>query len=203
MAERVETTARLETFSDGVFAIAATLLILDVNVRAGTSGQALGHELLRIWPSYAAYAVSFLTIGIMWVNHHTTLGLMARVDRAFLFINIFLLMMIAFVPFPTRVVAQHFTGAGDTAAALLYGATFTVTAVFYSLFWRYAIAGRRLLRDDADPSVVGRISRSYRPGPYIYLGATLVAFASPQVSDILFGVIALFYAAENVLVRQR
>jgi uncharacterized membrane protein len=194
-----ESTVRLETFSDGVFAIAATLLILDVNAH----GPHLGRDLLRIYPSYAAYAVSFLTIGIMWVNHHTTLGLMERVDRAFLFINVFLLMMVAFIPFPTRLVAEHFTGDGDTAAALMYGLTLTVTAVFFGVFWRYAIRGRRLLRQDADQAVVDRISASYRPGPFIYLGATLVAFASPQVSDVLYGVIALFYAVENVVVRRR
>jgi len=197
MAGYGESTTRIEAFSDGVFAIAATLLILDVTAH----GPDLGRDLLRIYPSYAAYAVSFLTIGIMWVNHHTTLGLMARVDRAFLFINLFLLMMVAFIPFPTRLVAEHFTGPEARAAALAYGITLTVTAVFFNVFWRYAIRGRRLLRDDAEPLVVARISRSYRPGPFIYFGATLVALLSPQGSDVLYGLIALFYAAENLVVR--
>lgn len=166
-------------------------------------GGGLGHQLVRIWPSYAAYAVSFVTIGVMWVNHHTTLSQMARVDRAFLFINVFLLMLIAFIPFPTRLVALHVSGAGARPAALMYGVTLTVTAVFFNLFWLYAARGRRLLRADADDVVVARITRSYRPGPLIYGAATLVALASSRVSLALYAAIAVFYAAENVLVRGR
>src|SRR5437764_5515905 len=86
-------TTRLETFSDGVFAIAATLLVLEIGVRAR---EDLGSELLRIWPSYLAYVTSFLTIGIIWINHHHTVSLLARVDRTFLFINNVLLLTIAF-----------------------------------------------------------------------------------------------------------
>ena len=96
-------TARLETFSDGVFAIAATLLILEVHRRGHGS---VTHELLHAWPSYAAYAISFLTIGIIWVNHHTVFQQIGRVDRTFLFINVVFLMVIAFSPFPTRVLAR-------------------------------------------------------------------------------------------------
>jgi uncharacterized membrane protein len=188
-------TSRLETFADGVFAIAATLLILDVRA----SGPHLGHTLLQIWPSYAAYAVSFLTIGIMWVNHHTVFEQVGRVDRRFLFLNVGLLMCIAFVPFPTRLIAEHIRGRGAEAAALAYGFTFTTTAVFYSGLWFYAALGRRLLREDADQRVVSGISRSYLPGPWLYLAATLVAFGSPQASAALYGAIALFYVLESSL----
>ena len=94
----VESTARLETFSDGVFAIAATLLILEVHRAHGS----VAHGLVHAWPSYAAYAISFLTLGIVWVNHHTVFAQIARVDRTFLFINVVFLMIIAFSPFPTR-----------------------------------------------------------------------------------------------------
>jgi uncharacterized membrane protein len=90
--------SRLEAFADGVFAIAATLLILNVTV----SGAPLAHELVRIWPSYAAYAVSFLSIGIIRVNHHTAMGQIGKVDRLFLFLNVMFLMVVAFIPFPTR-----------------------------------------------------------------------------------------------------
>src|SRR6266568_6692942 len=117
-------TGRVEAFSDGVFAIAITLLILIIE--PPKSGVNLGHELLRLWPSYLAYAASFLTIGIMWVNHHTIFRHFARVDRPLLLLNILLLMLIAFVPFPTRVVAEHALTTGDRkAAALLYGITMT------------------------------------------------------------------------------
>src|SRR5689334_7838432 len=96
-------TTRLETFADGVFAIAATLLIIDVT--ADAHGSALGDELAHAWPQYLAYAVSFLTISIMWLNHHMCLELIDRADRRFLVFNVALLACIAFVPFPTRLVA--------------------------------------------------------------------------------------------------
>jgi uncharacterized membrane protein len=186
-------TARLETFSDGVFAIAATLLILDVRV----SGAPLGDSLLHIWPSYAAYAVSFLTIGIIWVNHHSVLDQIGRIDRPFLLANVTFLMFVAFIPFPTRLVAEHIRADGAAAAAIAYGITLTCTAILFSVVWFYAAIGKRLLREDADPKVVAGISRSYLPGPWIYLAATLVAFLSPVASVILFAAIALFYVLES------
>ena len=118
-------TARLETFSDGVFAIAATLLILEITLSGHGS---VAHELLHAWPSYAAYAISFLTIGIIWVNHHTVFTQIGRVDRTFLFINVVFLMIVAFSPFPTRVLAEHLRD-GSKAAAFAYGLTFTLMAI--------------------------------------------------------------------------
>src|SRR6476661_7810610 len=97
---------RMETFSDGVFAIAATLLVLQIGVGTGAN-QHLGRALIDLWPSYLAYATSFLIIGIIWVNHHECVACMARVDRTMLFINIVFLMVVAFIPFPTKLVAHH------------------------------------------------------------------------------------------------
>jgi uncharacterized membrane protein len=189
------TTRRLEAFSDGVFAIAATLLVIDIGV--DVHGHTLGDALLHSWPQYAAYAISFLTIGVMWVNHHTTLDLVARADRAFMFLNIALLLCIAFVPFPTRLLAEFIREDGARSAALAYGATMTVTAVFFNATWRYAAA--RLLRDDCDPRMVAGITRSYTPGAFIYAGAALTAFASPWLSAALYGAIAVFYMVESSL----
>jgi TMEM175 potassium channel family protein len=188
-------TSRLETFADGVLAIAATLLILDVSV----SGSPLSTQLARAWPSYVAYMVSFITIGIIWVNHHAIMDQVARCDRTFLVVNVFFLMVVAFIPFPTRLVAQHLRGDGAEAAAFAYGVTLTLTAVFFNILWFYAARGGRLLREDADPRVVRGISRSYRPGPWIYLAATLIAFANPHVSLALFAAFALFYVLESSL----
>jgi uncharacterized membrane protein len=192
-------TSRLEAFSDGVFAIAATLLILNVHA----NGPHLGRALARAWPSYAAYAVSFVTIGIMWVNHHGVFAQIDKVDRTFLMINVFFLMTIAFVPFPTVLVAEHLRDSGLEVAALTYGFTLTVTASFYNLLWFYASARRRLLRHDADPRVVSGITRSYLPGPWIYLAATLVALWKPTVSVVLFAAIAAFYMLESALFGRR
>ncbi len=193
------TTARLEAFSDGVFAIAATLLVLNVNV----TGVPLRKALVHGWPSYVAYAVSFLTIGIMWVNHHGVFSQIDKVDRTFLMINVVFLMFVAFVPFPTRLVAENIHQPGLQAAALTYGFTLTLTALAYNALWFYAARGRRLLRADADAKTVTGITRSYLPGPWIYLTATLLAFGWPTLSVILFAVIAFFYMLESALFGQR
>jgi len=191
-------TRRLEAFADGVFAIAATLLILNVDAQVGEGSGAVGHRLLAIWPSYIAYAVSFVTIGIIWSNHHTVMGQLGRVNRVFLLQNVFLLMCVAFLPFPTRLVAEHLRDRHDLQpAALAYGATMTVMAVCYIALWLYAAGGRRLLREDSDPRTVSGITRSYLPGAPLYLAATLVALASPLASVALFGAIALFYVIES------
>jgi uncharacterized membrane protein len=189
--------SRLEAFADGVFAIAATLLILTVDGAVGGEGVDLGADLRHAWPSYVAYAVSFVTIGVMWINHHAVLDLVDRVDRRFLMANLGLLMCIAFVPFPTRLLAEHIRGAGAESAALAYGFTLTVTAVFFNTIWLYASRGGRLLRSDCDPRVVAGLTRTYLPGPWIYLGATLVAFASPTASALLYLAIAGLYVFES------
>jgi uncharacterized membrane protein len=191
-------TGRAEAFSDGVFAIAITLLILNVVLPA--HHKALGHALLDLWPSYLAYGISFLTIGIMWVNHHTIFRHIERVDRRFLLLNLMLLMLIAFVPFPTRIAAEFARSDDDRrAAALLYGITMTTTAVFFNSLWLYASRGARLLAADADRREVSGITRSYLPGAPMYGTATLIAFASSIASLILFGAIAVFYALSSSL----
>ena len=185
---------RLEAFADGIFAIAATLLILNVTI---ADGHALAPELLRIWPSYTAYAVSFVTLGIIWMNHHLVLHQVARVDRLFLVLNVLFLMVIAFIPFPTRLLALYINTGEAKAAALVYGITLTVTAILFNAMWRYAASGRRLIRADAESRVIDGITRSYLPGPFIYFAATVVALISPQLSAALYVLIALFYLLES------
>jgi uncharacterized membrane protein len=189
-------TGRVEAFSDGVFAIAITLLILAVGFEQAISEGGVKHTLLHLWPAYIAYAVSFITIGIMWVNHHTVFRHFERVDRPLLLLNIFLLMFIAFTPFPTRVVAEHALDAADRkAAAILYGTTMTLTAICFFAVWIYG--SRRLLRPDADRREVSGITRSYLPGTPMYAAATLIAFVSPIASLIIFGALAIFYAISS------
>lgn len=186
--------SRLEAFADGVFAIAATLLILNVAV---AENRPLGQQLLAIWPSYAAYAVSFVTLGIIWMNHHLLMHQISHVDRPFLTLNVLFLLVIAFIPFPTRLLSLYITTADAQAAALAYGITLTLTAVMFNAVWRYAAWGRRLIRQDADPKVVTGIGRTYLAGPVIYSAATAVALVSPQLSAALYGLFALFYLLES------
>jgi uncharacterized membrane protein len=191
-------TGRLEAFSDGVFAIAITLLILAVGIDQARASGSLSHQLLHLWPAYIAYVVSFVTVGIMWINHHQILRHFAGVDRIMLLLNTLLLMLIAFTPFPTRVVAQFAHSDSDRrAAALLYGINFTLTAVLFLAVWLYG--SRRLLRPDADMREVSGITRSYAPGAPLYATATLIAFASPVTSLIMFAGLALFYAISSAV----
>ncbi len=190
-------TSRVEAFSDGVFAIAVTLLILSVGIDRAPHGD-LGTYLVDLWPAYLAYAVSFVTIGIMWVNHHLLFDNFASVDRPMLLLNIALLLLIAFVPFPTRIAAEFARSEVDRRnAALLYGLTMTITAILFFALWMYG--SRRLLREDADPRVVSGITRSYLPGAPLYATATLLAFVSSTASLIMFAAIALFYAISAAL----
>ena len=152
--------------------------------------------MLHAWPEYAAYAVSFVTIGIMWINHHTCMQQIGVVDRTFLTINLVLLMCIAFVPFPTNLIAENVHGSGLRAAALTYGVTLTVTSIFYNAFWFYAARGHRLLKPDCDPRLIAGISRAYVPGAPIYAVATLVALVSP-IASVASSRHRLFYLLES------
>jgi TMEM175 potassium channel family protein len=181
----------MEIFSDGVFAIAATLLIIDVSVDA--PGAELGAALKHSWPQYAAYAVSFLMIGIWWVNHHSYMVVIDRVDRTLLLGTIAFLACIAFLPFPTRLVAEHFRDDGVRAAAITYGLTMTAAATCATSLWFYATSGRRLIAETADQRVVSAMSRALIPAVPINAAATLVALWSPYTALALFASLALFY----------
>ena len=188
-------TGRVEAFSDGVFAIAITLLILTIT--PPTHGE-LGHELLRLWPSYVAYVVSFVTIGIIWVNHHAIFRLFEGVDRTMLFLNVLFLMVVAFIPFPTEVVADNVRDPGSRrAAALLYGSNMILLAVGFVVLWVYG--SRRLLSADADPREVASITRSFIPGTPTYVLGTLLAFVSPIASLVVFAALAGFYVLSSSL----
>jgi uncharacterized membrane protein len=191
-------TRRVEAFSDGVFAIAITLLVL-IFAETETNHESLTHALLHQWPAYFAYVVSFLTIGIMWMNHHAVMRQIGRVDQIFLLLTVLNLMFVAFAPYPTRVVAEFIRTDDRRAAALFYGISFTCTAVSWAALWFYASIGNRLIAADADPRAVSGITRSFLPGTILYGGATLVAFVSAIASIVLFGAIALFYALESTI----
>ncbi|MFL5943800.1 MAG: TMEM175 family protein [Gaiellaceae bacterium] len=192
-------TARFEAFSDGVFAIAATLLVLEFTVEPGRNTPPLGHQLLHLWPSYLAYVTSFLTIGIIWMNHHHTVSLLARTDRTMQFLNVLLLMVIAFLPFPTKLVAQYLRDDGERAAALVYSATFVLMAVLHQIWWQYARRDRRLIADETPDSALRAVDRAYLPGVPMYGTVLVVAFFSPLAAVFLTFAIAAFYLPSAAL----
>jgi uncharacterized membrane protein len=189
-------TGRLETFSDGVFAIAATLLVLEFSVN---NGHDLGHKLLELWPSYLAYVTSFVTIGIIWMNHHHTISLIGRVDRTFLFINNLLLLTVAFLPFPTGLVGRFLRGEGEQAAALAYAATLVVMAILHQVWWQYARRNRRLISDGTPDSALRAVDRAYWPGVPMYAAVFIVAFFSPLAAVVITFAIAAFYLPSAAL----
>jgi uncharacterized membrane protein len=181
----------MEAFSDGVFAIAATLLILELGI--GTPDE------LTHWQSYVAYATSFVTIGIIWMNHHTVVSCIGRVDRVLQFLNVLLLMTISFLPLPTRLVAENLHAPGERAAVYAYAATFVVMAAIYNVLWRYARNGRRLIGEDVPDSRLRAVDRAFNPGIPMYVACLLVAIVSPLASVFLTFAIAAFYLPSGAL----
>jgi len=186
-------TGRLEAFSDGVFAIAATLLVLELRVPE-QSGD-LTRSLLDLWPAYAAYLVSFLTIGIIWVNHHTLLEHCHRADRPFLYLNLVLLATVAIVPFPTALVGRYIlSDTGATAALVVYGLGALLIAIAFSAVFFYA-TGRRGLMSDADTAKQLRLDgRLFPIGLVSYAIGVALAFVEPRASLAMYGLTAAFYA---------
>jgi uncharacterized membrane protein len=191
-------TQRLEAFSDGVFAISATVLVLEIGVHSANGSQ-LGRELTRIWPSYLAYVTSFITIGIIWINHHHNMRAIERPDRPFLFLNLLLLLDVAFIPFPTSLVAAYLRGPGERPAVVAYAATLLVMAALYTLWWRYARTGRRLIRSTVAEGELRAIDRGFAPGLPLYTLVFVLAFFSPLAAVILTLALAAFYLPSATL----
>lgn len=185
-------TGRLEAFSDGVFAIAITLLIIEVRLPSGHGS--LLDRLADAWPGYIAYLISFVTIGIMWANHHGIFQLIGRTTHGLVVANLLLLMLVAFIPFPTKVLGEHLTGslADRRTAALFYNGTFFVTAIFYNTLWQTAAWGDRLIVKGRE-AAAAQVTRGYWAGSPSYLIATLAALWSVPLSIALNGAIAFFY----------
>jgi TMEM175 potassium channel family protein len=196
-AASVSETTRVEAFSDGIFAIAITLLVLNIRLPAPDltgHGSTLLPALLHLWPAYLGYLISFFTIGIMWVNHHSMFVLIRRTDRYFLLLSVFFLMWIAFLPFPTAVMAEYLPEPkGRKVALALYSATFVLIAVAYNALWWYAVRRGRLLHEDADREAVRTISRRYLLGPIAYAVSFALAFVNAWASLAVHGFLAAFY----------
>jgi TMEM175 potassium channel family protein len=184
-------TNRLETFADGVFAIAITLLVLEIKIP--DPGEDLGKALLAQWPSFAAYVISFLTIGVMWVSHHQMFTIIRRTTTTFLFLNVLFLLPVAFVPYPTALVADHILEPeGRTTAVLVYGALSVVIAVMFNVLWAYAFRNG-LVAISPGAERAQRVSRGFIVGPLIYLAATLLVFVSPLISMAGFAGLAVYW----------
>ena len=176
-------TERLEAFSDGVFAIAITLLVLDVGVPHVAAGESLAEALRHLWPSYFGYAVSFLTIGVMWINHHAMFKDIDRQDHVLLVLNLLLLLSISFLPFPTAVLASYMRDSDQRmAATLTYGVAVTVIGVFFQFLWIYASRGRRLIDEHVSDNRIRSRTIRFLPGFVAYVVSLPLAFVSPWIA---------------------
>jgi uncharacterized membrane protein len=190
-------TGRIEAFSDGVFAIAVTLLVLELRVpqlsEEATSSE-LWSALLSHWPSYAAYLVSFMTILIMWVNHHRLFMIIQRSDSRFLFLNGALLLVVTIIPFPTALLAEYLERPAAPIACAIYTGTYVLLALAFNALWRYAAYRNRLLARTTTDQQVRAISRSFLFGPVSYTAAFILAFVNVFVSLALCMLLAIFWA---------
>lgn len=200
-------TARIESFSDGVFAIAITLLIL--NLRVPTSSETMRDEvsllntLSRQWPVFVSFLISFVTILIMWINHHRLFRLIVRVDHMLLLLNGAVMLMVTLAPFPTALLAEHLTGNSARSAAILYASYFVLNAIAFGLLWRYASIDNRLIDKSASLAEVSDITMQYRLWPLFYLAALLMAFVHPYLTIGACGLLALLFGLPPRTERRR
>ncbi len=198
-------TGRIETFSDGVFAIAITLLVLDIKVPHHIQSlpfyTRLIDALLQQWPAYLAYLISFVTILIMWVSHHRLFNYIKRSDDTFLFLNGLLLLFVTFVPFPTALLSEYIRSEDAHIASAIYSGTYLAVAIVFNLLWRYASSRNRLLDRKSDPCFVGAISRQYMFGPPLYLLALVLSFFSVAASVGMCFALAIFFALTGKISR--
>ena len=189
---------RVEAFSDGVFAVAATLLIFNIQIDKTAPGGLLA-ALLAAWPKYAAYVASFLTIGVMWLNHHGMFARIARLDRPLVFLNLLLLMAIVFIPFSTAQLGANILVARDAnTAASLYAINASVIALFFGAVWTYALTHPHLLAPDIDREAAMRAWPRFSVGSVVYLACIPLGQLSAIAVVFVCAALAVYYAFERL-----
>jgi uncharacterized membrane protein len=191
------TTERITAFSDGVFSIAITLLVLNLHVPTISSNvpsYRVPHELLdqlgKQSPSLLSYLLSFVIVGIYWIAHHNMFHYIKRSNRPFLWINILLLMCVAFIPFPAGLLGQY---PQQRISVIIYASSLILTNLMLSLLWWYATSNHRLVDQDIDPHFVRTVNRRNMTAPVVYLVSIGLSFLSPLASLIVFFLFPLYY----------
>ena len=188
-------SGRVEAFSDGVFAIAITLLILDVKKPLTTTGESLAHQLTHQWPQYDAYVVSFLVIGIMWTNHHQVFSFVARVDRTLLFLNLLLLMGVSALPWATSVVSSYLNQPhGAQLAVALYGGFMVAHALTFTALWWWLTRTGHLFDARVDEARAKGTRARFALGTVVYPILMALSFVNALLTLALHGVVAIYYA---------
>lgn len=195
--EDTPSPTRLEAFSDGVFAIIITLLVLDLRVprENALGGQSLDAVLLHQWPVYLAFVLSFLQVGVVWANHHTMFRYIRRTDHALLIYNLLLLLCVAFLPFTTGLLSEYARGDAAQArlTALLYSGALGTAGLFFTVVWRHALRAG-LVDARADPHRLHALGQHWLLMPLFYGVAFLLAFVSKRVSVAMYVLLLIYYA---------
>ncbi|GAC1354537.1 MAG: TMEM175 family protein [Ktedonobacteraceae bacterium] len=189
-------TGRLEAFSDGVFAVAITILVFDLKVPITTPSQ-LVIKLFLQWPSYITFFISFATILIMWVSHHSMFKLIHKSSSLFMFANGFLLLLVTIVPFTSQLASEYLTSAAAATVCAVYAGLFMVINIAYNLLWWSAAYQHCLLKANVSRSLIKTRTRNYLLGFPSYLLAMVLAFWSPLVSIGICSILWLFWAFTN------
>jgi uncharacterized membrane protein len=195
---------RLESFSDGVFAVAITLLALDLTIAGPGHGRLL-NQLGHHWPSFVAYLISFFTIGVIWVNHHTLIANIAVVNRTLLFANLVLLVVIVAIPFATATMASYLTAGGQDAhvAAALYAGTFELMSLAFVGLLEWALHEDERMHQPVPAPARTAVRTRFYIGQLPYLVAFGVAFVSAPAAVIITALVAIYYIFERTPARQR
>jgi uncharacterized membrane protein len=175
-------TSRVEAFSDGVFAIALTLLILGIKVpEMGdfVTGEKLYKALINLWPSYFAFILSFIAVLIMWINHHGFFKYLRKINSAFLFANGFLLLVVTFINYPTAVLARYFETPAFNIASAFYCGSMVLISFAFNLLWFSSAYKRRLVKEEISDALIIKIRNAYWFGFFIYLAAFILSFFLP------------------------
>ncbi|HET7226614.1 MAG TPA: TMEM175 family protein [Candidatus Eisenbacteria bacterium] len=187
-------TARVEAFSDGVFAIAATLLVLELRMpelpAEAVARGALAAEVVHEWPKLVSYVISFSIVGFFWVGHHLMFHYVRRTDRNFLFLNNVFLMLVAFMPYPSDLLGRY---GGTRLAVTLYGGTLVAIGLVYVGLWRYATGRHRLVDSELSPRLIRRVSAIILAAPIVNALAVGVGLIQPRASLVLFLLVPLSY----------
>jgi TMEM175 potassium channel family protein len=187
-------TGRLEAFSDGVIAVAITLLILDIHVPAFEVHVPLLQALYKDGAAYLGYVTSFLIIGLFWANHHYMFKYIKKTDHFLLLFNTLLLMCLVFLPFATALLVEHFEDGYQSATAIVYSASLLLTSIMYNILWGYASRHPALLEDGLSADLLSKMTRRYLISIPLYLLTLAISALNVEFTLVLYILIALLYA---------
>jgi uncharacterized membrane protein len=191
----------MEAFSDGVFAIAITLLVLDLAVPE--TGSGVGHALLDQWPLYTAYLVSFASVGAVWIAHSTITNHLERVDSVLLRLNLLLLFFVSVLPFPTKMLAEFMGDFGpERIAVTIYGLNLLAMSAMTSVVWRHAVS-EGMLSSEHPEEEIKEVTKKLTPGLGFYAVAIATGLLAPRVAVFLYLAIALYLLIPFRTVLQR